>query len=301
MDGKIRLDGRVIIVTGAGQGIGKAASIALARAGGAVVVNDVNEASAAEVVEQIRTEGGRAVPCVAAIGTSEAAEQCVSAALENFSRLDAMACNAGILRDRVLWNTQDADFDAVVETHLRGTFTCARAAARHFREKGRGGSLILVSSIAGQRGNFGQTSYSAAKAGVAALARTWSMELRKAGVTVNAIVPNAMTAMTETIPALLPYSEMLKRGETLPDKVRQDFGLGGPEDVAPLFVYLASDRSREMTGQCIGLGGDRISIWTHPCEADHRLNSGGWNTEELAEALEGPLLAVRQDVGIDFI
>ena len=127
------------------------------------------------------------------------------------------------------------------------------------------------------------------------------MELRKAGVTVNAIVPNAMTAMTETIPALLPYSEMLKRGETLPDKVRQDFGLGGPEDVAPLFVYLASDRSREMTGQCIGLGGDRISIWTHPCEADHRLNSGGWNTEELAEALEGPLLAVRQDVGIDFI
>ena len=301
MDGQVRLDGRVAIITGAGQGIGRAAALAMAKAGGSVVVNDVNETSANAVVEQIRKDGGQAAACVAAIGSSEAADLCVATALEAFGRLDVMACNAGILRDRVLWNTGDADFDAVVATHLRGTFTCARAAARHFREKGEGGRLILVSSIAGQRGNFGQTAYSAAKAGIAAFARTWSMELARANVTVNAIVPNAMTAMTETVPALAPFADLIKRGEALPDKVRQDFGLGGPEDVAPLFVYLASERSHGLTGQCIGLGGDRLSVWAHPVEAGHRLHAGGWSVEDLAEALEGPLEAARQSVGIEFI
>mgnify|MGYP000941704576 CR=1 FL=1 len=295
----IRLDGRVIFITGAGRGIGREAALAMAKAGASLVVNDIDADAANAVVDEIRQAGGTATPHVAAIGPSAAAEEGIARAIEVFGRLDVVACNAGILRDRTLWNTSDEDFDAVVETHLRGTFTCARAAARHFRAAGQGGRLILVSSVAGQRGNFGQTAYSAAKAGIAGLARTWSLELARAGVTVNAIVPNALTAMTDTISALKPFAEMMARGEPLPEKLRQDLGIGGPQDVAAAFVYLASERSGGVTGQCIGIGGDRLSIWAHPVEADHRLRTGGWTADALADALEGPLADARQGVGID--
>lgn len=297
--GNMRLDGRVVFITGAGRGIGREAALAMAGAGASLVVNDIEAAAAGAVVAEINASGGKAVTHVAAIGSTEAAEGGVARAIEAFGRLDVMACNAGILRDRTLWNTSDEDFDAVIETHLRGTFTCGRAAARHFRKGGQGGRLILVSSIAGQRGNFGQTAYSAAKAGIAALARTWSLELGRAGVTVNAIVPNALTAMTETVPALKPFAEMMARGEALPARLRQDLGIGGAGDVAAAFVYLASERSASVTGQCIGIGGDRLSIWAHPIEAGHRLRIGGWTADTLADALEGPLADARQDVGID--
>lgn len=295
----IRLDGRVVFITGAGRGIGREAALAMARAGASLVVNDMDAAAAESVVNEIGGAGGAAVAHVAAIGPSSSAEEGVAKAIESFGRLDVVACNAGILRDRTLWNTSDEDFDAVIETHLRGTFTCARAAARHFRAAGQGGRLILVSSIAGQRGNFGQTAYSAAKAGIAGLARTWSLELARAGVTVNALVPNALTAMTDTISALKPFAEMMARGEALPEMLRQDLGIGGPENVAAAFVYLASERSADVTGQCIGIGGDRLSIWAHPVEAAHRLRTGGWTADALADALEGPLADARQGVGID--
>ncbi|MBO0902810.1 SDR family NAD(P)-dependent oxidoreductase [Jiella sonneratiae] len=298
---EVRLDGRSVVITGAGRGIGRAAALAMAKAGASVVVNDVAAEAAGNVVAEITAAGGSAVAAVAAIGSAEAADLCVKTALEAFGRLDVMATNAGILRDRVLWNTTDEDFDAVVATHLRGTFTCARAAARHFRAAGHGGRLILVSSMAGQRGNFGQTAYAAAKAGIAAFARTWAMELAKADVTVNAVVPNALTTMTATVPMLKPFAEMLERGEALPEKVRKDFGLGGPEDVAALFVYLASERSAGVTGQAIGLGGDRLSVWAHPAEAAHAFQDGGWSAEKIAAAIETELAGAKQSVGIDFM
>ncbi|MAN76035.1 MAG: 3-oxoacyl-ACP reductase [Rhizobiales bacterium] len=298
--GSLPLAGRVVMITGAGRGIGRAAALAMAAAGAAVLVNDVDADAAQAVVQAIEAQDGRAAPYIAAIGSADAADAGVARAIEVFGRLDVMACNAGILRDRVLWNTTDEDFDAVIETHLRGTFTCARAAARHFRQAGQGGRLILVSSIAGQRGNFGQTAYSAAKAGIAGMARTWALELKRYDVTVNAIVPNALTAMTQTVPALALLAEMLEKGEPVPPKFREEWGIGGPDDVAPAFVYLASDHSFHVTGQCIGIGGDRMSIWTHPREADYRLRSGGWTADTLAEALEGSLGEQFQDVGIEF-
>ena len=292
------LTGKVAVVTGAGQGLGRAYATALAEAGAAVVVNDVNEESSASVVDAITAAGGRAVAEVVPVGTTEAAERLVSRAVESFGRLDAMVTNAGVLRDRVLWNMSDDDFDTVVQVHLRGTFTCVREAARHFRAQGEGGRVILAGSPAGQRGNFGQTNYAAAKAGIVAMARTWAMELARAGVTVNAVVPNAATAMTETIPFLAPYAERLAQGLPVPSVVRRAASFGTPEDVAGLIVYLASDASAGGTGQAIGIGGDRLSLWSHPTEVRSAFLDGGWTADAIAEAFESTVGEVLETYGI---
>lgn len=229
----IDLTGKVAVVTGSGRGLGLAYAHALAAHGASVVVNDIDDAVAEQAVKAITEAGGTAVAEVVPVGTTEAAERLVNRAVEEFGRLDILVTNAGILRDKVLWKMTDEDFDAVITTHLRGTFTCARAAAVRMREQGEGGSLILVGSPAGQRGNFGQTNYSAAKAGIAAFARTWSMELGRAGITVNAIVPVAATAMTETIPAFAPYIEAMRSGDPLPDFLRKGEGFGTPRTAPP--------------------------------------------------------------------
>jgi len=274
----MELSGKVAIVTGAGRGLGRAYAEALARNGAQVVVNDVDEA-AEEVAAQI---GGKAV--IAPVGSTETAERLVAAAVEEFGRLDVLVTNAGILRDKVLWKMSDDDFDAVINVHLRGTFTCARAAAIRMREQGTGGSLVLIGSPAGQRGNFGQTNYSAAKAGIAAMARTWALELARSDIAVNAVVPVAATEMTKTIPAFGPLIEESERtGAPLPEWVRKDEGLGTVEDVAELIVYLASDAAKGVTGQAIGIGGDRLSVWTHPAEKLALFADGGWTAETISQ------------------
>lgn len=274
----MELSGKVAIVTGAGRGLGRAYAEALARNGAQVVVNDVDEA-AEEVASQI---GGKAV--IAPVGSTETAERLVAAAVEEFGRLDVLVTNAGILRDKVLWKMSDDDFDAVINVHLRGTFTCARAAAIRMREQGTGGSLVLIGSPAGQRGNFGQTNYSAAKAGIAAMARTWALELARSDIAVNAVVPVAATEMTKTIPAFGPLIEESERtGAPLPEWVRKDEGLGSVEDVAELIVYLASDAAKGVTGQAIGIGGDRLALWTHPAEKLALFADGGWTAETISQ------------------
>lgn len=278
------LNGKVAVVTGSGQGLGATYAQALAAAGAAVVVNDVKAEAAQATAKAIAAAGGNAVTEVVGVGSSEAAQALVDRAVSSFGHLDAMITNAGVLRDKALWNMSDEDFDTVIHVHLRGTFTCARAAARYFRERGNGGRIIVAGSPAGQRGNFGQTNYAAAKAGIVAFVRTWAMELAKARVTVNAVIPNAATAMTRTIPFLAPYVEAAERGEPFPAVVRRAASFGPPEDVAPLVVYLASDASAAVTGQAIGIGGDRLSLWSHSSEIRSAFRDGGWDADAIADA-----------------
>ncbi|MEU3526436.1 SDR family NAD(P)-dependent oxidoreductase [Streptomyces sp. NPDC038707] len=293
------LQGKVAVVTGSGRGLGLAYAQALAAAGAAVVVNDTDQAVVDAAVASITSAGGRATGVVAAVGDSETAQRLVDTAVQRFGSLDVLVSNAGILRDRVLWKMTDDDFDAVIRVHLRGTFTCARAAAVRMREQGTGGRLILISSPAGQRGNFGQTNYAAAKAGIVAMARTWAMELGRAGITVNAVIPVAATEMTKTIPAFAPLIEESERtGRPLPDWLRKDEGLGTVEDVAGLITFLASDVSKDVTGQAIGVGGDRLALWAHPKEKAVAFADGGWNADAIAAAWADGVGAEPETYGI---
>ncbi|MFE7712654.1 SDR family NAD(P)-dependent oxidoreductase [Streptomyces sp. NPDC057486] len=294
----IDLTGKVAVVTGSGRGLGLAYATALARAGAAVVVNDLDAEVAEQAAKSITEAGGHAVAEAVAVGSGEAAQALVDRAVAEFGRLDVMVTNAGILRDKVLWKMTDEDFDAVIATHLRATFTCARAAAIRMREQGEGGSLIMVGSPAGQRGNFGQTNYAAAKAGIAAMVRTWSMELARNGITVNAIVPVAATAMTETIPAFAPYIEAMRQGSPLPDFLRKGEGFGTAEDCAALIPFLASDAARAVTGQCIGIGGDKLALWSHPQETAVAYADGGWSPEAIAASWATSVGREPQTVGI---
>ncbi|MCX4825873.1 SDR family oxidoreductase [Streptomyces sp. NBC_01142] len=257
------LDGRVAIVTGAGRGLGRAYARAMAAAGAAVVVNDLDADVASETVDAITGAGGSAVTQVGAVGSAEFADALVKRAIDEFGRLDVMVTNAGALRDRTLRNTTDEDFDLVVTSHLRGTFTCGRAAAARFREQGDGGRLVLVGSPAGQRASFGQTAYSASKGAIVAMTRTWALELAKIDVTVNAIVPTALTRMVATVPRIGDLVAQVDSGQPIPEGARRQ-GLGSADDVAPVIVYLASRESAGVTGQAIAAGGDRIALWTHP-------------------------------------
>lgn len=281
MDSTIDLTGRVAIVTGAGRGLGRAYAEGLAAAGAAVVVNDLDEAAATEATAAITTAGGAAVAHVCAVGPTESADALVERAVAEFGRLDVMCTNAGALRDRTLLKMTDEDFDVVVDSHLRGTFTCGRAAGRRFREQGDGGRLILIGSPAGQLGSFGQTAYAASKAAIIALVRVWSVELAKIGVTVNAVVPKALTRMAATIPALKEVVERVAAGEPVPAQLRHE-GTGTVEDVVPLLVYLSSAESADITGQYLGFGGDRMAIWAHPAESFVTHREGGWTAEQLA-------------------
>jgi NAD(P)-dependent dehydrogenase (short-subunit alcohol dehydrogenase family) len=297
----VDLTGKVAVVTGSGRGLGLAYATELARSGAAVVINDVDPEVAGAAVKTNTDAGGSAVAEVVAVGTSEAAQALVDRAADEFGRLDILVNNAGILRDSTLWKMTDDQFDAVITTHLRGTFTCTRAAAIKLREQGEGGRIICVGSPTGQVGNFGQTNYAAAKAGIVGMVRTWAMELARAGITVNAVVPVAITAMTETAPFLKPYIEAMETGGPLASFGRRELSLGSPEDAAGLVAFLASDAAAGINGQAIGIGGDRLALWTHPSEAVVEFADGnGWSADAIADVWTEQFAASQQKVGQEF-
>ncbi len=294
------LQGKVAIVTGSGQGLGLAYAKELARQGAAVIINDVNAETANAAVAEIQADGGRAAAVVAPVGSTEAAKALVAGAVKHFGGLDILVTNAGILRDKSLLKMTDEDFDLVINVHLRGTFTCAREAFGYFKENGVAGRIIAIGSPTGQRGNFGQTNYAAAKAGIVGMVRTWALEMKKAGVTANAVIPVAATAMTKTVPYFAAAVAANERGEAMPDFFRQGLGFGTADDVAPLVAYLASAEAGDITGQAIGAGGDRLQIWTHPDAAATEYREGGWTYADLESDFHRLFGDKLQSVGEEF-
>lgn len=295
------LSGKVAIVTGSGRGLGLAYARELARQGAAVVINDVDADVAADAVRTIEADGGRAAAVVSPVGSSEVARQLVQAAVTEFGRLDILVTNAGILRDKSLLKMTDEDFDAVINVHLKGTFTCAREAFGYFKENGIAGRIITIGSPTGQRGNFGQTNYAAAKAGIVGMVRTWALEMKKAGVTVNTVIPVAATAMTKTVPYFQKAVEADERGEAMPAFFRHELGFGTADDVSGLVAFLASDAAAGITGQVIGAGGDRLQLWTHPEAAATEYREGGWGYTDLVENFDAVFGTKLQSVGEEFL
>jgi NAD(P)-dependent dehydrogenase (short-subunit alcohol dehydrogenase family) len=278
-------EGRVVIVTGAGRGIGRGEAIELARQGARVVVNDLgaevdgtggSAGPAGEVVDEIRAMGGEAIANGEDVSDYVGAGRLVHAAIEAFGGLDVLVNNAGILRDRMLVNMTIEEWDAVIKVHLRGTFAPTRWAAAYWRDRTKAGErndarIINTSSSSGIYGNVGQTNYGAAKAGIASFTVIASMELARYGVTVNALAPGARTRMTESLIAA--------RGG--PDLDPEAFDPGSPDNVAPIVAWLASTESAEVTGRVFNVAGGRLSVaegWHAGPVVDH---GARWDPEEL--------------------
>ena len=294
------LAGKVAIVTGSGQGLGFAYAAELARRGAAVVVNDVHDEVARAAVAAIEGEGGRAIAVVAPVGPTETAQRLVRTAVDELGGLDIVVTNAGVLRDKSLLKMTDDDFDLVIDVHLRGTFTVVREAYAHFKQAGVAGRIITIGSPTGQRGNFGQTNYAAAKAGIVGMTRTWALEMRRAGVTANTVVPVAATAMTRTVPFFEKAVEADDAGLPMPAFFRHDLGFGTAADVAGLIAFLASDDAAHITGQAIGVGGDRLQLWSHPEAVGSAYREGGWTFEALRDGFAEAFGDRLQSVGERF-
>jgi len=253
-----RLQDKSCIVTGAGGGIGRAVALAFAAQGARVVVNDVSKEAADTVVEELRGQGTEAIANYDPIGTVVAAESVVETAFEAFGDLDVLVNNAGILRDRMLHNMSEEEFDQVIEVHLKGTWACGRAAVQRWRplakQQGEGAKhrkIINVTSASGLIGAAGQSNYAAAKMGIVGLTKTWAKELGRLKINVNAIAPAALTAMTEP---LVQDPEAAKQRYA-----RFPLGrYGTPEEIAPGFVYLASSESDYVTGQVLCIDGGLV-------------------------------------------
>ena len=286
-------DGRVVIVTGAGRGIGRAHALALAAEGAKVVVNDLgaeldgrgrSTGPAGEVVDAIRASGGEAVANGADVADWAQAEKLVATAIDTFGRLDVLVNNAGFLRDRMLANTSEDEWDAVIRVHLKGHFAPTRHAVGHWRERAKAGEhvdarIINTSSGAGLMGSVGQGNYSAAKAGIAALTMVEAAEFARYGVTANAIAPAARTRMTEQVFA-----------ETMAAPAEGEFDAMAPDNIAPLVVWLGSVESGGVTGRVFEVEGGKLGVadgWQHGPQFD---KGARWEPNEIG-AVVADLLA----------
>jgi NAD(P)-dependent dehydrogenase (short-subunit alcohol dehydrogenase family) len=286
----VLLEGRVAVVTGAGRGLGREFALALAREGAAVVVNDIGvglrgettgEDPASSVCAEIEAAGGRAVPALDSVADFDAAGRIVATAVDAFGTVDILVNNAGIVRDRTLVKMDEADFDAVVATHLKGAFNCARHAVPHMKAAGYG-RVVNITSSAGLRGNFGQTNYAAAKAGIMGMTFVWALELAKSGITVNALAPAGATRMTAALHG---------DGDEPPPTL-------DPALNAPLVAFLASERAGHVNGQVFGRSDWSFTLFQHPKPVAWMHRDGGWDPASLADQFDVMLGAHLQPVGM---
>ncbi|MDT0202695.1 SDR family NAD(P)-dependent oxidoreductase [Nocardioides sp. AE5] len=270
-------EGRVVIVTGAGAGIGREHALEFARQGARVVVNDVD--SPRQVVEEIEGMGGDALADTHDVSEPDGAQALVDGAVNHFGALHAVVNNAGILRDRMVVNMDPAEWDAVIKVHLRGTFLVTRSAAAYWRARDKAGTpipdprVVNTSSPSGLFGNVGQSNYGAAKAGIASFTVITADELSRLGVGVNAIAPTALTDMTAGLTAYV-------------DKVRKDseeagFDVGSPANIAPLAVWLASPDSAGITGRVLTIKGGEIAVAETWVKGPRAVKQGRWEVAEL--------------------
>lgn len=293
-------DGRVVIVTGAGRGIGRGHALEYAHQGAKVVVNDLgaevdgsggSTGPAGEVVDEIRAMGGEAVANGDNVAEWEGAQRLINTAIESFGRLDVLVNNAGILRDRMLTNMSEQEWDAVINVHLKGTFAPARWAAAYWREESKAGRtndarIINTSSASGLYGNVGQTNYGAAKAGIASFTIIAAKELARYGVTVNAIAPGARTRMTEN----LGFGAI----EVAPDQ----FDAFAPENIAPLVVWLGSTQSADITGQVFNVAGGTISVAEGWHRGPQASQDDRWDPAELDKVVHDLVSQARPPAGM---
>jgi NAD(P)-dependent dehydrogenase (short-subunit alcohol dehydrogenase family) len=273
------LDGKVALITGAGNGIGRAHALLFAKEGAKVVVNDLggardgsgSDARAAQLVaDEIKAAGGQAVANYDDVSERAGAEGMVKQAVSAFGQLDILVNNAGILRDKTLLKLEDANWDIIMKVHLRGTYLCTQVAAKHMADRGKGGRIINTSSVSGLMGNFGQANYSAAKAGIYGFTRTASMELKKYNITVNALAPVAVTRLTDDLPF---FQAMPNAKEML-----------APEHISPAVLFLASELAADLTGIVLAAEGPRMYMFkmlqTPPVTAK---DGAHWTAQEIKD------------------
>jgi NAD(P)-dependent dehydrogenase (short-subunit alcohol dehydrogenase family) len=295
-------ENRVVIVTGGGRGIGRAHALEFAHQGAKVVVNDLgadvdgsggSTGPAGEVVEEIRGMGGEAIANGDDVSDWKGAKRLVHTAMEHFGRLDTLVNNAGILRDRMLVNMAEEEWDAVVRVHLKGTFAPLRWAAAHWRELAKQGkavdaSVVNTSSGSGLYGNPGQTNYGAAKAGIASLTIIAARELERYGARVNAIAPAALTRMTENLGLSLASG----------DRKPEDFDAMAPENIAPLVVWLGSNESTGVSGRVFNVAGGRISVAEGWCRGPEVDKGDRWDPAELTAVVPDLVARARPPAGV---
>lgn len=272
------VEGKVVVVTGAGSGIGRDLAKAFAANGAKVIVNDTgraadNEGFAAEqVVAEIRAAAGEAAPAVESVASNESAQRIVQAALDHFGRIDCVVNNAGITRDRFFFNMSEEEWRAVLDVHLNGSFYVSRAAAPHFKSQASG-SYIHMTSTSGLVGNLGQANYAAAKMGIVGLSKSLALDMARFKVRSNCVSPWAWTSMTANIPADTPENiariEKLKKMESA--------------KIAPLAVYLGSDQAVDVSGQIFGVRANEIYLFSQPRILRTLHRSDGWTPETIAE------------------